>query len=101
MTSEDDGRHVTISVTQADIESGIPGTSGNCPIGLSLQQKFPEYDPVVGSQLIWLRGNCAPFMSWAATTPSAAADFMETFDQGETVEPIELDLVFRLRAERS
>ena len=78
---------VSITVTQEDIDAGLPESATQCPLALSLGRKFPDYHPAA-----FAGGGRLYHPAWdglnltLAFSPSAQR-FMQRFDLGEPVEP--------------
>lgn len=88
-------RYVHVSVTQEDIDKGIPSDATACPIARALRRHFGPDDrhiDVEVDSVIWVSDNNGVDM--IATATNDVEDFVERFDNGIPVEPTEFDLMF-------
>ena len=85
------GIEVRVDVTMSDIESGMKGDCGRCPVALALARVVP---PAVDG--VRVDGHMATFDVGAAymyvSLPASVSDFIRAFDKGRTVEPMRFGL---------
>lgn len=88
---------ITVNVTQADIDAGMPGFGCDCPVALAVHRALPHlpgayvysYGVATSAHL-----EADPFGSVDvfADLPRAARDFITRFDGSEQVEPFSFEL---------
>lgn len=86
----------TIAVTAEHIASGTRGWTGISPIALALGETYPGIPVDVYSNWMHLCG--APEGCQDATLPPVAEDFLNAYNSGEQVAPVEF-AVYWERAE--
>lgn len=77
-----------VSVTEEDINNGVPGDPNYCPIALAIQRIFPNFGVMVGKDRINLEFemNNSPGFYCIGTTYSQYR-FVRRFDKGKSVQP--------------
>ena len=86
-------REVTFEVTQTNIDDGLFGAVGHCPIALALKDELDCWSVQVNSFGITLQDSISSGCS-AHLTPEIQ-DFIIRFDGGEEIEPEVFTLTFR------
>ena len=79
-----------VVVTAEDIAAGVPRAACACPIARALV-RMGHSGPDVECQAISFR-DAANGYRVHYTAPPVAIEFMERFDEGEPVDPIEFDM---------
>ncbi len=77
-----------IKVTQEDIDEGIKGSDGSCPIALACETAGMEQPCVDDSSVTWIIDGVAKFSS----LPMSASNFIWNYDMGDTVEPFSFEI---------
>lgn len=101
-----------IKVTKRHIKNGTPGSWDDCPIGLALIEAYnkEDFDDIrveVGEDSICVElerdkekaANGVTFetherISFEINSPKKVCDFVEAFDDGQPVKPIEVTLPY-------
>lgn len=78
-----------IEVTREDIDHGLAGSCGSCPVALAIRRRFPDGWVRVGIRCVYAGGR-------AYHLPSGAIEFIERFDGGMPVEPFSFELDIRV-----
>jgi len=86
---------IQVDVRQEHIDRGIKEDSRSCAIALALRDK--NYTQVI------VEDECTfvyEDTTWFASLPDEALEFIETFDNGNTVEPISFEILACTEEER-
>lgn len=75
-----------ISVTQDDIDYGIPQSFDCCPVALAIRRNFPGSPVIVSQDVIVIRST-----DYSATPEIIR--FIDNFDEDCAVEPFEFELL--------
>lgn len=78
-----------VKVLQHHIEQGVPDRSAHCAIALALREQLPESDVYVRKDRVFIGNRTWWFTDY---TP---VEFIQCFDAGLRVEPIEFELEYR------
>lgn len=81
--------NVTVSVTQDDIDHGIPEDGCACPIARAARRAIPSLPELVVGIYELFPSNIGRHL---AELPDAAMAFIDRFDQNGAVEPFEFTL---------
>ena len=85
--------HLTVEVTQRDIDLGKRINSDRCPIALAVNRLVPGYVTVVNRTDITIFGPGPKHRQWRTfKTPAVMALFIAQFDRGAKVYPITFSL---------
>ena len=85
--------NLTITVTAADIENGLPMYCGKCPIALAVKRAAGEWNVNVAQDDIQIYHH--QLGQRAAKTSRRARRFVRRFDSGKNVEPFTFRASFR------
>lgn len=77
---------ITIDVTQDDINKGIKENCRFCPVALAVQRTFNDPEMDVFSPCI---KNCEEDR---VASPSSVCDFIDRYDNGESVQPFSFEI---------
>ena len=84
--------HVVAKITQAHIDLGLRGQCEECPVALALMDVFPDAKRItVGG--MWINV-FLPEKKLNARVSGVVSDFIENFDKGFDVQPMEFALTF-------
>lgn len=87
---------VTVEVTEDDIQEGLRGDSENCPTARALCRDLPVSRAEVTRERIRLvpetPNDDGYFDLWRLQTPMEVAHWVNAFDSGEAVDPLEVEL---------
>jgi hypothetical protein len=92
---------LTIDVTQADIDNGVPYDSEECAVAIAayraLTEAHPELSELIpftdGDSMYFFGGPDGTDMLWSAAAPEASS-FIWALTRGEPVAPFAFTLVF-------
>lgn len=75
-----------ISVTQEDIDYGIPGSCLHCPVAIALERYTGDTCEVWGGGAVNLKDLST------IDLPEKVNEFIQDFDEGNPVHPLEFDI---------
>lgn len=81
-----------LSITQADIDTGVRGDPCHCPIAQALRRAFPGHNVRVGNAIQILINSDDKDYQWYRLSEDARL-FIRTFDRGGIVYPFDMELV--------
>ena len=79
-----------IQVTWADIKAGFPGLSRDCPLALACERAVPHAYPWGHAKVL---SETVDINGMVYSLPDIAQEFVQTFDDSESVRPIDFDLM--------
>lgn len=80
---------ITVNVTQEDIDHGVANNCFKCPIARAVERALPGSDPTVRNFVYLYGTHCG-----SADLPLKAGEFIDRFDNNESVSPLTFDLTF-------
>lgn len=83
---------VKISVTQDDIDDGVPGHPYACAINRALRRVYPKKIVAVEKDRVYFVRRPNDVIEHMAMLPHVAAIFVRAYDNGEEVAPFAFDL---------
>lgn len=85
--------NIRVKVTKKLIENGEQCDPVLCPVARAIKKKLPKYKEItVGPKKVYITKN--EIVKYRAKLPIEAAQFINHFDRGLEVEPIEFELEF-------